>query len=184
MGARSFPSDLEAQAVHELGTTAFLDWAVELASADPVVVVLDDIHWADDPSLDLAARLVADPGNRRILVVCGARPAFHVRHPQWQADESRHERIDLHPLGTLDSRHLVTEILAKITDLPSDLRDTVVSAAEGNPFHVEELVKMLIEDGVIVKGPHAWTVAQDRLPTVRVPNSGRRPPGEDRLAHI
>ena len=171
LGAKSLPSDLEAQAVHELGTAAFLEWAAGLASADPVVVVLDDIHWADDPSLDLAARLVAEPGNRRMLLVCGARPAFNVRRPQWQATEPRHQRIDLRPLGTLQSRRLVTEILAKVPDLPRDLRDTVVSAAEGNPFHVEELVKMLIEDGVIMKSPHAWTVAQDRLPTVRVPET-------------
>ena len=54
VGAKSLPSDLEAQAVHEMGTAAFVDWAAGLASADPVVVVLDDIHWADDPSLDLA----------------------------------------------------------------------------------------------------------------------------------
>jgi tetratricopeptide (TPR) repeat protein len=167
----SLPSDLEAQATHELGSAAFVEWAAGLASANPLVVILDDTHWADDPSLDLAARLVTEPGSRRILVVCGARSALQVRRPHWQEGEPRHQRIDLRPLGTRESQRLVTDILTRIPDLPGDLRDTVVSAAEGNPFHVEELIKMLIEDGVIVKSPDAWTVAQERLVTVRVPET-------------
>ena len=47
----------------------------------------------------------------------------------------------------------------------------MAGTAEGNPFHVEELVKMLIEDGVVVKGTDAWSVAHDRLTTVRVPET-------------
>ena len=136
-----------------------------------MVIVLDDIHWADDASLDLAASLVAEPGEARILVVCGARPAFYDRRPSWQAGERRHRRIDLLPLSARDSRRLVGDILRLVPDLPDDLRDTVAGTAEGNPFHVEELVKMLIEDGVMVKGTDAWSVAHDRLAAVRVPET-------------
>ena len=171
LGTEAFPGDIEAQTAREMGTAAFIDWARGLATRGPVVVVLDDIHWADDPSLDLAAGLVAAPDTPRILVVCAARPALFVRRPAWQAGESRHQRVDLLPLSTRDSRQLVTDILHRVADLPDDLRETVVAAAEGNPFHVEELVKMLIEDGVIVKGADAWTVARDRLTTIRVPET-------------
>ena len=75
------------------------------------------------------------------------------------------------PLRSRDSRRLVAEILRKVHDLPDDLRETIVAAAEGNPFHIEELVKMLMEDGVIVRSVDAWRVAHDRLPTVRVPDT-------------
>ncbi|CAN5443336.1 MAG: ATP-binding protein [Acidimicrobiia bacterium] len=169
LGADAVPTDLEAQATHELGTAALVEWIEEIAAGDTVVMVLDDIHWADDSSLDLATRLVTEPEACRILVVCGARPALYTRRPAWQAGERRHQRIDLLPLSGRESRQLVGDILQKVSDVPDDLRETVVAAAEGNPFHVEELVKMLIEDGVIVKGAETWEVARDRLPTVRVP---------------
>ncbi len=48
---------------------ALVQWIGEIAAVRPVVMVLDDIHWADDPSLDLAARLVTEPAAARILVV-------------------------------------------------------------------------------------------------------------------
>jgi class 3 adenylate cyclase/tetratricopeptide (TPR) repeat protein len=171
LGTETFQGDIEAQTAREMGTAAFVDWARGLATSTPVAVVLDDIHWADDPSLDLAAGLVAPPHTPRILVVCGARPALLVRRPAWQAGEPRHQRVDLLPLSTRDSRQLVTDILHKVADLPDDLREMVVAAADGNPFHLEELVKMLIEDGVIVKGADEWTVARDRLTTIRVPET-------------
>jgi tetratricopeptide (TPR) repeat protein len=104
-----------------------------------------------------------------MLVVGAARPALFDRRPDWQEGEGRHQRIDLRPLAPRDSRKLIADILVKVPELPDDLREPVVTAAEGNPFHVEELVKMLIEDGIIVKGDVAWKVARDRLSTIRVP---------------
>ena len=97
-------------------------------------------------------------------------PRFAHR-PAWQGGERRHQRIDLVPLRSRDSRQLIGQILHKVHDLPDDLRETVIAAAEGNPFHIEELVKMLIEDGVIVKRTDAWVVPEDRLPTIRVPET-------------
>ncbi|HEX2360568.1 MAG TPA: adenylate/guanylate cyclase domain-containing protein [Jiangellaceae bacterium] len=161
----------DAQATRELGTAAFIGWLEELAADKPVVIVLDDIHWADDPSLDLAATVIAEADQAPILVVCGARPTLYSRRPAWQAGERRHQRIELLPLSSRQSRHLLAEILHKVPDLPEDLRETVVLAAEGNPFHIEELVKMLIDDGVIVKTGDEWTVVRDRLPTIRVPDT-------------
>jgi class 3 adenylate cyclase/tetratricopeptide (TPR) repeat protein len=171
LGSRTLPGDVEAQAIHELGTLAFVAWIHEAAARRPVVLILDDIHWADDSSLNLAARLVAERERSRILVLCGARPMLYAHRPAWQAGEARHTRIDLVPLSSTDSTTLVTDILQKVRDIPADLRETVVAASEGNPYHVEELLKMLIEDGVIIKGTDAWEVVEDRLPTIRVPST-------------
>ena len=111
LGPESLPVDLEPQAAREQGMAAFAEWVHQLAAGDPVVIVLDDIHWADDASLDLAASLVTEPVEARILVVCGARPALHARRPSWQAGERRHRRVDLLPLSARDSRRLVEDIL-------------------------------------------------------------------------
>ena len=134
------------------------------------------------PSISLR-RMVTEADQTRILIVCAARPALHARRPAWQAGEHRHQRIDLVPLRSRDSRRLVAEILHKVHDLPDDLRETIVAAAEGNPFHIEELVKMLIEDGVIVRSVDAWRVARRPSPDrSRAGHAGRRAASEDRRA--
>jgi oligopeptide transport system substrate-binding protein len=66
---------------------------------------------------------------------------------------------------------LVGEILQKVADPPQELRELVVDGSEGNPFYVEELIKMLIEDGVIARGEDRWGVSLERLADVRVPSS-------------
>src|SRR5262249_33559056 len=61
------------------------------------------------------------------------------------------------------------ELLKKVPEVPPELRDLVVERADGNPFYIEELIKALIDDGVIVKGEDQWTVDQSRLSSVRIP---------------
>ncbi|OGO45227.1 MAG: hypothetical protein A2W37_03725 [Chloroflexi bacterium RBG_16_63_12] len=78
-------------------------------------------------------------------------------------------RLDLRPLSEADSRRLVAEILRKVPEIPPALTDMIVSRAEGNSFYVEELIKMLIEDKVIVTGEDLWRVEMERLAQVRVP---------------
>ena len=80
-----------------------------------------------------------------------------------------HTRLWLRPLSKRNSRRLVKEILQKVEEVPPDLRDLIVRGAEGNPFYVEELIKMLIEDGIIVKGVGRWRIEMEQLPKVRVP---------------
>ena len=87
-----------------------------------------------------------------MLIVCLARPTLFERRPHWGEGQTFHTRLELRPLSRRDSRRLVEEILQKVEQVPVALSKLVVGGAEGNPFYVEELIKMLIEDGVIVKG--------------------------------
>jgi len=73
------------------------------------------------------------------------------------------------PLSKDDSRALVEEILKKAPAVPQALRELVVSGAEGNPFYAEELIKILIDEQIIVPGEELWRVMPDRLVQVRVP---------------
>ena len=104
-----------------------------------------------------------------VMIVCAARPALFERRPHWGEGQPFHSRLALEPLSKWDSRRLVAEILQKVEEVPQALRDLVVSGAEGNPLFIEELIKMLVEDGVIVKREDHWRVEPSRLTEVSVP---------------
>jgi ABC-type oligopeptide transport system substrate-binding subunit/class 3 adenylate cyclase len=158
--------DLAPIAVSSL--SAYLRGLMELG---PIALFLEDLHWADDSSLDLLANLVSELGSAPLLIVAAARPALYERRPSWGEGRTAFIRLDLKPLSRRAGRALVAQILGHVPHLPNDLRDLIVEGAEGNPFFVEELIKMLIEDGVILTGDADWEVAPDRIPEIRVPSS-------------
>jgi len=145
----------------ELFTTA--------SRVNPVMIHIEDIHWADDRSLDLINNLVRDNIDLPLFVLCMARPSLYERRPQWGEGQRFHERIQLEPLSQLSSRRLVRELLKHVPEVPTALRDLIVDRADGNPFYIEELIKALIDDRVIVKGEEAWSIDSTRLSSVRVP---------------
>jgi predicted ATPase len=99
------------------------------------------------------------------------RPTFFEQNPEWSGEFPHHERLDLRPLSQDDSFHLLQEILHRVQQVPDTLRELVVDKAEGNPFYLEEIINMLIEDGVIVKGTPYWWVEPTRLDTERIPTT-------------
>ena len=139
------------------------------SNVNPVMIHIEDIHWADDRSLDLVNNLVRDNTDLPLFVLCMARPSLYERRPQWGEGQRFHERIQLEPLSQLSSRRLVRELLKQVPEIPTALRDLVVDRADGNPFYIEELIKALIDDRVIVKGEETWSVDTTRLSTVRIP---------------
>ncbi len=135
----------------------------------PIVVYLDDIHWADDGSLDFVDYLARSCESAPVFVLCLARPTLLERRPAWGEGVERHARVQLQPLSKKESRQLVEEILRRARGVPAELRELVVGGAEGNPFYVEELIKMLIDQSVIVPGAFEWEVDAGRLGEVQVP---------------
>ena len=102
-----------------------------------------------------------------MLACC--RPTLFERRASWCA-ERVHRRIDLQPLGKDMSRLLVSELLKKLPEVPAALRELVTGGAEGNPFYMEELVKMLIDQGAIEAG-EVWKVNAERLLLTKVPTT-------------
>ncbi len=149
--------------------TAYLTNYLRALAAGPTVIFLEDLHWADDSSIDLISHLVTEIPKARLIVVCPTRPSLFEHCPNWGEGKDSYIRLDLKPLSEGDSRALVENILQKVNDIPTDLRDLIVNGAEGNPFYVEELIKMLVEDGVIERGEDRWRVETERLSEVRVP---------------
>ncbi|HZD11128.1 MAG TPA: adenylate/guanylate cyclase domain-containing protein, partial [Candidatus Binatia bacterium] len=132
----------------------------------PLVILLEDIHWADGPSLTALRDLLRRAPDLPLMVVTVARPALFEREPEWGRN---HERLDLQPLSDAACRRLVHEILQKVDEIPDALCNMIVARAEGNPFFVEELVKMLIDDGIILPHRDRWLIRPVPLAELRVP---------------
>jgi ABC-type oligopeptide transport system substrate-binding subunit len=153
--------------------TYLADYFKALASQDPVLILLEDLHWADDSSLDVLNHLALALTDQPLMIVSAARPVLFERRPHWGEGQPFHRRLQLEPLTKRNTRRLLDEILQKVDHVPDTLSELVVAGAEGNPFFVEELIKMLVEDGVIVKGQEEWRVEPSRLIEVRVPSTLR-----------
>ena len=161
--------DIGARALHEFFVYLTQYPIEENQATQPTVVFFDDIQWADPGSLELLTTLVEEKLHLPLLFVCMARPLLYREYPNWGLDMLRHTKLELGPLSKQDSQKLVREILRKVKKLPTALRDLIVNSAEGNPFYIEELIHMLIEEGVIIKGEENWWVETSRLSTLQIP---------------
>lgn len=157
------PRQLHDRAVIYLG-----EYFKALAVKTPVVIFLDDIHWADESSLDTLLHLSRDLASQPVLFLALARPSLYERRPEW-GNQAFHQRLDLRPLSSGDSQRLVAEVLQKVPAVPEALSELIIRNAEGNPYYLEELIKMLIEEGVITSDADTWRVQADRLVAARVP---------------
>ena len=149
----------------------FVRFFVTLAETiQPVVITIEDMHYADDASLTLLNELFVSSDSMQLLAVCLARPTLFERRPEWGSGQAFHTRIELKPLDKRDSRDLVREVLQKMETIPRDLRDLLVERSEGNPFYMEETVKMLLDDRVILRvQDEKWALEASRLSDLRVP---------------
>ena len=140
-----------------------------LGEFSPVVLVFDDLHWTDTGSMDFLRHALVAAADVPLLMLALTRQTLYERHPDWMQGVVQHGRIDLRPLDNALSQELAEALLARIDGAPQALRALIVDGAEGNPFYMEELVKMLIDDGVIVVEAEGWRVVADRLQVARVP---------------
>jgi len=142
----------------------------DMARAQPIVILLEDIHWADSGSLDFFEYLMSVRSDLPLLIVALARSTVFEQRPDWgMMDRIRTQSINLLPLSDSDTRLLVQEILQKVQEIPEEIIDLIVKKAEGSPFYVEELIRVLIEGGVVVRDNEQWSVELDRLSELKVP---------------
>jgi len=142
-------------------------WAVRrlleiLGTGDPVVVVLDDIHWGEPAFLDLIDHVADSARDASILLLCTARPEFLDTRGGWAGGKMNATSILLEPLSDAQSESLISNLLGA-TDLAEDVRKRIVHAAEGNPLFVEQMLAMLIDDGLVHSVDGHWVATSDRL---------------------
>jgi len=126
-----------------------------VARKQPLVIVCEDLHWADPTSIEFLDRLLTLTDRAPLLIICVFRP--ETEHRCWQIKETaarvyrhRHTDLWLDPLSAAESETLVGNLL-HVEDLPQELGGRILSHAEGNPFYVEEIIRSLIDGGAIVR---------------------------------
>ena len=144
------------------------------ASQSPIVLILDDTHWADPSSTEMLIKLMSLAGEVPILFAFITRPDQDV--PGWKLVATAREsfgagltELNLNPLSDADSRQLVSNLL-EIEALPERVRGLILKRAEGNPFFVEEVIRMLIDRGAIIRQGGAW-VTQKEIETIEIPDN-------------
>jgi class 3 adenylate cyclase/tetratricopeptide (TPR) repeat protein len=121
------------------------EWAQRVALEQPLVLVFEDIHWAEEPLLELIEHLVTWVREAPLLVISLARPELLDIRPGWGGGRVRATAIELEPLGETDSEELVDALVSD--GLSAEDRQAVLAKTEGNPLFLEETVRMLTEDG-------------------------------------
>jgi class 3 adenylate cyclase len=145
--------DLHPLAARDRLHDAWVELVDELAAERPTVVLVEDLHWAEDELLDLLELLL-----RRVrgplLLLATARPELLDARPGWGGAKRAATTLELEPLSAADTGRMLEELLA--VELPPPVRAVVVERAEGNPFFVEELVATLIDRGVLERVNGRW----------------------------
>jgi predicted ATPase len=130
-----------------------------------LVLVLEDLHWADPSSVELLIRLLPVITNGPVLLCLVTRderdtPGWRLVNAARETLGGRLTELNLAPLSEVDSRKMVANLL-KIENLPESVRRTILGRAEGNPLFVEEVIRMLIDQGAIVQEENGWVACND-----------------------
>ena len=134
-------------------------WAVRrvletAAATGPLVVVFDDVHWGEASFLELLDYLVTRVDGAIMLLLL-ARPELRDSHPSLTVERPGCRVVALEPLAVDDSRRLI-EALLKDADLGDELAARILEAAEGNPLFVEEMLRMLVDEGHLQPENGRW----------------------------
>ncbi|HEX4951286.1 MAG TPA: adenylate/guanylate cyclase domain-containing protein, partial [Blastocatellia bacterium] len=145
-----------------------------LSTRQPLGLLLEDIHWADPSSVELLSKLLSLANEAPVLFCCVTRPEREV--PGWKLVNAARDvlggrltELTLRELTEADSQQLVANLLNN-AKLPAATRNLIFQKAEGNPFFVEEIIRMLIERGVIVQRDGQW-FAQGKITAAEIPDN-------------
>ena len=133
-----------------------------LAEVRPLVLVFEDLHWADPGVLDFVDHLVDWASGVPLLVLCTARPELLERRPDWGGGKLNAITISLSPLSDAETGDLVGAVLGQ--EPPPAVAEALLAQAAGNPLYAEEYARMLVERGLLVRDNGSWRLAQPDLP--------------------
>jgi class 3 adenylate cyclase/tetratricopeptide (TPR) repeat protein len=151
-------------AVHEAWRSYF--WA--LARRGPVLVEVEDIHWADPALLDLLEE-VAERSEGPLVFVCSSRHELTVRRPDWGGGRRNFSSVLLDPLSDADAGRLLDLLLGE-EDVAEALRERILDRAGGNPFFLEEIVRHVVDERLAVAAEDGWRAATE-MEAVDIPDT-------------
>lgn len=153
---------------------AFQDLALFFSAISedrPAVILLDDMEQADEETFEFVEYLVDVCQERPLLIVCFGENQLNAKWSTLQLYQTiqpeKYRQIYLTPLSLIDNRHLIADRLQSIPRAPQRLTDLIAEAADGNPFLITEIIEMLGEIGVIIRGSQQWRVQMSPLSDLR-----------------
>ncbi len=165
---------LDPQALQAQYLLALRKLLSRLAERRSLILVIEDLHWADPSSVEILAKLIPIARTSPILFCLVSRPERDA--PGWKLVSAAREtmgagltEITLETLSQKETRTLVSNLL-EIEALPEETRSLILDKSEGNPFFVEEVIRMLIEQKAIVQKDSGW-VAGEGLKEVSIPDN-------------
>ncbi len=153
---------------------AIHDFFVALSKQQPVVLVFEDLHWADSLSIDLIPLLMEGLSLGPLFLLCVYRPVrehkcWHLATIASRKCPERYSELYLRELTHQQSRRLV-ESLLRIENLPPSVKELILDRSQGNPFFIEEVVRSLIDEGMVYREDDFWR-AREELDSIVVPES-------------
>ncbi len=167
---------LDGAALQARYVSAYQGFLLAQARDRATIIICDDIHWADPSSIELVSQLARVAAQAPVVFAFVSRPERDA--PGWRLISETPEQagvgaieLKLAPLNDSDSRQLVSNLL-EVEDLPDRVRELILNKAEGNPFFVEEVLRMLIDRGGIMRATPAgaWVATSD-IQTIDIPDT-------------
>jgi class 3 adenylate cyclase/tetratricopeptide (TPR) repeat protein len=161
-------ADLDPKEVRAEVHAAWRSFFTALALDGPVVAIVEDIHWADPALLDLLEEL-ADRVLGPVLFLAPSRPELTATRPTWGGGRRNTSAVALDPLTAEEANELVS-LLLSVDDLPPSVHGRILERVEGNPFYLEEVIRGLIDAGLIVREADRWR-ATEGVEDVEIPDT-------------
>ena len=159
---------LEPQAVAQELARAWPQFTSAWVRGRSGILVLEDLHWADEAMLATIERVIGRTEGS-LMAVATARPDMPETYPDFGGGSENFSQISLRPLTPSASAELLRELLS-VSDLPTHLTAEILERAEGNPFFLEEIVGRLIDEGALVRTGDRWR-ATDAATRISVPDT-------------
>jgi class 3 adenylate cyclase len=134
-----------------------------LAGRRPTVLLVEDLHWADDALLDFLEYLVDGNVDIPLLLIATARPELLSRRPGWEKRDLGAVTVSLAPLSEAATARLLFALLDQ-TLLPAELQADLLEKAGGNPLYAEEYVRMLADRGFLRRAGRMWQRGAGQVP--------------------
>ena len=157
VGAKASQS---GSAEKEESFTAWRRFLEAIASRSPLMVVFEDLHWADATMLEFIDHLVEWSTSVPLFVVCTARPELYERHQGWGGGKRNSTTIALSSLSDSETAQLISALLSQAV-LPAEVHSALMERAGGNPLYAEEFIRMLSDQGILQRKGRVLTLNPD-----------------------
>ena len=155
--------------LQEIARTALRRFIELDAAIAPLVLVFDDMQWADPETLALVKDLAVGLTGSPVAIITAARPEMLVHAAGWGEGAVDHERIDLRNLEPDDAEQMFRNLLSRVAAVPDDTAQAAVEMTGGNPAFLEQLVRLFLQNGTIDASGSAWRLDPDKAAETELP---------------